>query len=500
MAGYILILAILILGGAIATVGDRIGSRVGKARLSLFNLRPKKTAVLVTIITGSIISATTLGILFATSQELRDGVFRLAEIKKQQRQVKTELAQARQQRDQIQADLSQTRQELTKAQSRLNTVKESLTQAIQRQQQTQAQLDQVQTRFLQAQADLKNLSSDIQRLETEASQLQAERQRLIAQRNQVQGRLQQAENRLQQAARQQTQLEQAVKQAQANLQAVKSQRDQLEQSVKQAKIEADQAQANLKQAQEQRNQLLAQQSQLQEEIASLESSQTRLERDFTALTLGLRSRNVAIRPGQVLAVGTVREINNPDLGSQAIDQLLREANRTAIRLTKISQGDPNQQVVQITKTDRQQLIEQIETGRSYVIRLLAALNVVEGEASVLVIPQVVPNQVVFPAGEQVAAVSLDLPQMSDDQILGRLDSLFADSNQRAIQSGLLRDPLTGAVGSFSQADLIKFILQLREYEGRIKVATIVPEAVYTAGPLKLKLVAFRDQEVILESD
>ncbi|WP_298617154.1 DUF3084 domain-containing protein, partial [uncultured Thermosynechococcus sp.] len=31
MAGYVLVLAVIILGGAIATVGDRLGSKVGKA-------------------------------------------------------------------------------------------------------------------------------------------------------------------------------------------------------------------------------------------------------------------------------------------------------------------------------------------------------------------------------------------------------------------------------------------------------------------------------------
>ena len=78
--GYILIAAILILGGVIATVGDRIGTRVGKARLSLFNLRPKKTAVLVTIFTGGLISASTLAILFAADEGLRKGVFELEDI------------------------------------------------------------------------------------------------------------------------------------------------------------------------------------------------------------------------------------------------------------------------------------------------------------------------------------------------------------------------------------------------------------------------------------
>ncbi|MFN5726799.1 MAG: DUF3084 domain-containing protein, partial [Pseudanabaena sp.] len=52
MAGYTLILAILILGSIIATLGDRIGTKVGKARLSIFKLRPRDTATVVTIATG----------------------------------------------------------------------------------------------------------------------------------------------------------------------------------------------------------------------------------------------------------------------------------------------------------------------------------------------------------------------------------------------------------------------------------------------------------------
>ena len=34
MSGWLLILALLILGGVLSTLGDRLGSRVGKARLS----------------------------------------------------------------------------------------------------------------------------------------------------------------------------------------------------------------------------------------------------------------------------------------------------------------------------------------------------------------------------------------------------------------------------------------------------------------------------------
>ncbi|HEY9836231.1 MAG TPA: DUF3084 domain-containing protein, partial [Vampirovibrionales bacterium] len=78
-SAYVLILAVLVLGGLLATLGDRLGTKVGKARLSLFGLRPRQTATVVTIVTGLMIAASTLSILFATSKSLRVGVFQLDE-------------------------------------------------------------------------------------------------------------------------------------------------------------------------------------------------------------------------------------------------------------------------------------------------------------------------------------------------------------------------------------------------------------------------------------
>ncbi|NJN75689.1 MAG: DUF3084 domain-containing protein [Synechococcaceae cyanobacterium RL_1_2] len=74
-SALVLILAILLLGGLIAALGDRLGTKIGKARLRIFNLRPKQTAILVTVVTGVLISASTLGILFALSKSLRQGIF-----------------------------------------------------------------------------------------------------------------------------------------------------------------------------------------------------------------------------------------------------------------------------------------------------------------------------------------------------------------------------------------------------------------------------------------
>ena len=77
MSGWLLILAVLVLGGVLSTLGDRLGSRIGKARLSLFQMRPRRTAVVITVLTGSLISALTLGLMVAVSERLRVGLFSL---------------------------------------------------------------------------------------------------------------------------------------------------------------------------------------------------------------------------------------------------------------------------------------------------------------------------------------------------------------------------------------------------------------------------------------
>ena len=81
MTGWLLILSLLVLGGILSTLGDRLGTRVGKARLSIFKLRPKSTAVLITVFTGSIISAISFATMVVFDRDLRVGLFQLEDIR-----------------------------------------------------------------------------------------------------------------------------------------------------------------------------------------------------------------------------------------------------------------------------------------------------------------------------------------------------------------------------------------------------------------------------------
>ncbi len=93
MTGWFLIVLLLVLGGVLSTLGDGLGSFVGKSRLSLFNLRPRRTAVLITVLTGSLISALSLGLMLLVSRQLRVGLFELNTLQAKVQNSRQELKQ-----------------------------------------------------------------------------------------------------------------------------------------------------------------------------------------------------------------------------------------------------------------------------------------------------------------------------------------------------------------------------------------------------------------------
>ncbi|MCS7201868.1 MAG: DUF3084 domain-containing protein [Dictyoglomus sp.] len=83
MSGFFLILILLILSGVIAYLGDYVGRKVGKKKLTLFNLRPKYTSRLISVFTGILIMLFTLLILSLSSENVRTAIFGLDRLKKQ---------------------------------------------------------------------------------------------------------------------------------------------------------------------------------------------------------------------------------------------------------------------------------------------------------------------------------------------------------------------------------------------------------------------------------
>jgi uncharacterized protein (DUF3084 family) len=171
VSGWLLILALLVLGGVLSTLGDRLGSRVGKARLSLFNLRPRKTAVVITVLTGSLISAVSLGLMLLVSERLRVGLFELDQIQDRLRDSRAALKRN-------EGELQRTRGELERSRLDLITAERRRDQALASQRRARDQL-------LAAERRVDTLRRELQPLQAERARLEAERARLS---REVQGR------------------------------------------------------------------------------------------------------------------------------------------------------------------------------------------------------------------------------------------------------------------------------------------------------------------------
>lgn len=89
--GIAMFLVLMIMGGVIAFLGDKIGSKVGKKRLSLFGLRPKYTSIIVTIISGILISFLTIAALAVVNENVRVALFGLSRLQEKMANLNQEI-------------------------------------------------------------------------------------------------------------------------------------------------------------------------------------------------------------------------------------------------------------------------------------------------------------------------------------------------------------------------------------------------------------------------
>ncbi len=114
MSGWLLIIFLLLLGGLISSFGDLLGTKIGKARFSIFKLRPRKTATLITIITGSLISASSISLILLVNSQLRVGLFRLGDLQKKLQESRKLLLSLKSERETLEDRIIKKESELTK--------------------------------------------------------------------------------------------------------------------------------------------------------------------------------------------------------------------------------------------------------------------------------------------------------------------------------------------------------------------------------------------------
>jgi len=493
--GYILIAAILILGGVIATLGDRIGTKVGKARLSLFNLRPKKTAVIVTIFTGSVISATTLAILFAADEGLRKGVFELEDIQKDLRNKREQLKIAETQKINIENRLIAARKAQEEAKKQLIETNKSLKDANIKQKTTQAKLDITTTKQIKTQAQLQGTQSKLGKVVVQYRQALGELENLYQQRQDLQLAVGQLKSERQQLY---AQAQQAINEAKNavtkrdrelfNRKAIIAQRDRkiagLDRLIQNRNLEIRKREQIIASREVRLGELEKQQQYLEQEVARLE----KYYQSYRDLRLG----KLALVRGQVIASAVV-SVDRPSVANQVIIRIFQEANKNVTtQLNEPGSSQTSTDLLRISQERIEQLSKQIQDGREYVVRIFSAGNYVRGEKQIEFFADAMPNQLVFSAGQVLATTSADMKSMTSNQLRQRLDLVISASQFRARNAGIME-------GIQIDGIFLRFFSELEQSQQTLEVKAVAAENIYTAGPLRVKLVATSNGKIVFST-
>ncbi|MEM6450742.1 MAG: DUF3084 domain-containing protein [Cyanobacteria bacterium P01_D01_bin.105] len=475
MTGFVLIFAVACLGGVIATVGDRIGMKVGKSRLSLFNLRPRQTATVVSVATGIVASFSTLMLMIALDSQLRKGLFDLDEIQADLALAEADLTETRTQRDQVEKTLEESTLLKEEAQARLLDINESLQTAIAREEDT---LD----RLLATESQLSSVSEQAITLRDEINGLRTERQALVEEQSQVLAQIAQRDEEI--AQRNQQLAQRSAELAETNL--AIGERDR---QIAQRDTEIAEQEARLKDLQ-------TQQAFLSEEIKNLES-------EFQ----GLRQGNVAIGRNQTLAL-TITRTDSESAARRAVNDALNTANRLAAQTILPGIEAVESAAIRVNPGTVQQIITAITDQQNYVIRVSSAANYIVGEPCVNVAltqggepcldvnVDYAINEVRYQPGDILASARIS-STISNEALIERFTVLRATAQFQARRNGIIRDrPIIA--GGLSDP-ILDFLNQVQNFDGPLEVQAIASQPILTTGPVHLDLAAVRNGEVLFRT-
>lgn len=168
-----LILAVIVVSGVVAYLGDIIGKRLGKKRVSLFGLRPRQTAVLIAVCTGWVITAVTITALALASRSVREALFTLDELHQQIARAQDEAAGAQGQRDEALASLARAEASLESTETRLRQADMDRDTAERTAQAAQTTAAEAEGKVVRTQGELRRAGSQVRDLEKSQSWLTA---------------------------------------------------------------------------------------------------------------------------------------------------------------------------------------------------------------------------------------------------------------------------------------------------------------------------------------
>lgn len=517
------ILSLVVLGGFLSYYGDLQGRRWGKKRVSLFGLRPKHTAILITSITGSVISLLSVITVLIAFPPIRDVILRgerairdnrdlLSRMEEQKslsdaqlKDQKMATATIGAQRDLSLQDLSQKRQELETAQKVLK--------------ERQKQLARFENKIVALQVDIgkgndktRGLSRQKINLEKQISVLDRKKKNLSLEKVAL------ARDNARAAESNNDFAKQNLAFARENL-FLEKQKTELTLNNRSLITQNEEINSNNRVYKESNLRLLAdlqgnedKKRQLQDEIKGLQGRISVISRQMQELEIGtedalrlagtLRSRRLVTRSGETFARRTIDAHSRPEAIQNELLSLLEEASAKSILRgggrgpngRAIIAVGVNQRVLAGTQTDIERatlnaLVREITAFSTPVLVTATAIaNTVEGEQMPVEL-SAIPVTRTFRKGDLIATTQVDggLPGGEIADVIIRF--LQHEVREAALRGGTQpqSDRFIGTqeVGTLLPAELVTLTERIRKLKGQVQLTALASENLTTADPLRL---------------
>lgn len=532
----IILLVLAFLAGFIAFLGDRLGSYIGKKRLSLFGLRPKQTGRFIGIIAGILIMLSTLGVMSLIDRDLTRTIIQADAIRAENQQLTSDRAALQKEIEEGQIRLAKAQENFTLASTerdsalaqRDNLVTETkvlddeLTALKIQSIQADTQLSQILDNLTSAEAALvaANRERDLALVVTDSALL--ERDNALSDADEAQTKLQLARDELVVSRTELSSLEEELVSTQESLEASKI-------GINQAYIEANRYSQEVTKLKSQINDnLLANQQTLfranllREQAGALQKQKELLDQEKAALEasnaeLQLTLDNLVMR--ELVLQSEVSELqarlSSSTEQAEASRAELEEVSQRALsyvkdetiynalidaRTTEDAFGQFSDLVtgakqvannrgasgLNVSSEKVDSVIEEVLKTEGADVVTLSSLDYVVMGQSVNAGVNIAENSVVAEAGKLIATRQFMVEADSSAENLENEIALLAEEANKLLQD-------LGVVTKLSpiEQDVLSFVETLSDYEGSIVVGLVTKDDIYKVSESVLELLVLR---------
>ncbi len=500
----ILFLGLTVATAVIAHWSDNLGKKLGKKRVSLFGLRPRTTATILTVASSWGIMLFTLVALLVAVAPLRNMLF----------SYDRERAQAQRDRQQAGAQIQQARARLTATQNQYDTASGQLDLANGELNQAQANLKAAKLAVKSSQAAAKNAEKQGKK-RADAAKKQADVAVARAETAQKRVITAQASLALAQKSLSLAQAREAI--ARSGEVTAKNETITAKRASRLARLDLKQTQINLKQT---RNQLKITEKKLKTADTSVANAKAQLYRtgrellnaenqlqpaqQLAAFSSPFIGSETPVKVDQTFAAQTIRTNQSPQIIAVQLRALLRQAQQSFDAIEDISPRFPantklqlaplpdlvNGKIVYLTAYQSVlRLARSIAVGREdNSIRVVALRNFLASEDQIDVRFVAVPVAPAFASGEILAAATIDGAQ-EDWRIFRSLQDLLNLGQQRAETVGVMPPFLPEEPYFYASGTNVRIFAALRAIEAskrRLQVNLVAYKALSTVEPLQVR--------------